>query len=413
MDNNFKKISKQIEKNNKAQVNLIKDSLENSRTAIDNIRQAHIDNTNLIKSANLASESLKDSMASIDAIRSAYVDNTNLIKSVNLASESLKDSMAGIANMRRAYIDQVNLIKSVNLASESLKDSMASIDNLRASYMIPSDFVSMASLTNNNLNAVAKHVQDSNILKYASIIGFINNLDLNSIVKKYENRFFGRYNKEFDLFIRNSGWLIPNCASEDFIDSLYLSFDNNQNIDKKFVEYFSDDDFRVITELREKWDLEGLIPKGNLKIIFNAINLILNDNGYEYPDIIIPPLLAQIDVLISEVLLKNDYREINRKFYSDVYGSKDKSNIRTFREDFAENIIDNWEEHHVNFLLENLFANNYGSELEKNLIDNFNRHNIMHGLDNEYGTFENVIRCLLVIDFLNDFLSDDSYYRLN
>ena len=32
---------------------------------------------------------------------------------------------------------------------------------------------------------------------------------------------------------------------------------------------------------------ENLIPKGNLKIISNAMNLILNDNGHEYSDIIL------------------------------------------------------------------------------------------------------------------------------
>ena len=37
----------------------------------------------------------------------------------------------------------------------------------------------------------------------------------------------------------------------------------------------------------------------------------------------------------------------------------------------------------------------------------------MHGLEHDYGTFENVIRCFLIIDFLNDFLSDDKVSRLN
>lgn len=39
------------------------------------------------------------------------------------------------------------------------------------------------------------------------------------------------------------------------------------------------------------------------------MNLILNDNGHEYSDIIIPSLLSQIDVLISQVLIKNGYTE--------------------------------------------------------------------------------------------------------
>ena len=58
-----------------------------------------------------------------------------------------------------------------------------------------------------------------------------------------------------------------------------------------------------------------------------------------------------------------------------------------------------------------LFANN-DSDSKSNIL-NFNRHDIMHGLDNEYGTFENLIRCLLIIDFLNDCLSEDLQSRLN
>lgn len=234
-------------------------------------------------------------------------------------------------------------------------------------------------LMRNNLNDIKNIMQECSILKYVNIIDFLSKLDLDLISQNYKNRFSGKYTKKFDLFIKNKGWLIPNCASEEFIDSLYFSFVNKEDIDKKFVDYFSDNDFGIILELKEKWNSENLIPKGNLKILSNALNLILNDKGYEYSDIIIPSLLAQIDILISQILIKNGYEEKNRKFYSKPYGAKDLGNIRTFRENFAGNIINDWEEHHVNFLLESLFANN-DSDLKNNIILNFNRHEIMHGL---------------------------------
>ena len=322
------------------------------------------------------------------------------------------NSKSAIDSIRALDMHQPNITNTAKLMRDSMENSKSAIESMRALNNYPPYIASNALTMRNNLEDIQRIAQEFSILKYASIIDFISNLDLDLISQSYENRFSGRYEKQFDLFIRNSGWLIPNCASEEFIDSLYSSFDNNENIDKKFVEYFSDNDFGVILELKEKWNSENLIPRGNLKIISNAMNLILNDNGHEYSDIIIPSLLSQIDVLISQVLIKNGYTEKNRKFYSDTYGAANLGNIRTFRENFAENIIDDWEEHHVNFLLENLFANN-DSDSEIPLILNFNRHDIMHGLDNEYGTFENLIRCLLVIDFLNDFLSDDLQYRLN
>ncbi|WP_405273364.1 hypothetical protein [Methanobrevibacter sp.] len=382
MNNDLKQILDQIENIRKSQISLINDSLINSKSAIDSISTLNMYQPNIINTAALMRESIENSKSAMESLRTLDVYTPNIINTAALMRESIENS----------------------------KSAMESVMALNA---YTPHMVNNALLMRSSLNDIEKIVQELNILKYANIIDFINNLDLNLISQSYENRFSGRYTKQFDLFIRNHGWLIPNCASEEFIDSLYSSFDNNEDIDEKFVDYFSDDDFKVIFELKEKWNSEDLIPEGNLKIISNAMDLILNNTGSEYSDIIIPSLLAQIDVLISQVLIKNGFNEVNRKFYSEVYGSKDKSNIRTFRENFAGNIIDNWEEHHVNFLLENLFANNYGSDLKEPLILNFNRHNILHGLDDEYGTFENLIRCLLVIDFLNDFLSDDLCSRLN
>ena len=382
MNNDLKQILDQIENIRKSQISLINDSLINSKSAIDSISTLNMYQPNIINTAALMRESIENSKSAMESLRTLDVYTPNIINTAALMRESIENSKSAMESVMALNAYTPHMVNNVLLMRSSLND-------------------------------IEKIVQELNILKYANIIDFINNLDLNLISQSYENRFSGRYTKQFDLFIRNHGWLIPNCASEEFIDSLYSSFDNNEDIDEKFVDYFSDDDFKVIFELKEKWNSEDLIPEGNLKIISNAMDLILNNNGSEYSDIIIPSLLAQIDVLISQVLIKNGFNEVNRKFYSEVYGSKDKSNIRTFRENFAGNIIDNWEEHHVNFLLENLFANNYGSDLKEPLILNFNRHNILHGLDDEYGTFENLIRCLLVIDFLNDFLSDDLCSRLN
>lgn len=339
--------------------------------------------------------------------------NNNFKQIRNQIEEIRKSYGSSIPNLNLHFaIDSVNassgvsqdFLRNFDMVRDGLMDSRVAIDSVMASDRIYRDVGENIKRMNDDLNEL-------NVLKYTYIIDFISKLDLDLISQNYEKRFLGRYTKKFDLFIRDNGWLIPNFASKRFLDSLYSSFINDEDIDKKFVDYFSDNDFEIILELKEKWISENLIPKPNLKIISNALNLILNDNGCEYSDIIIPSLLAQIDTLISKILTKNGYTEKNRKFYSDYYEAENLGNIRTFRENFAGNIIYDWEEHHVNFLLESLFANN-DSDSKSNIL-NFNRHDIMHGLDNEYGTFENLIRCLLIIDFLNDCLSEDLQSRLN
>lgn len=410
MNNNLKQIKNQIETLKKSHNGLVNDVLINSKSVIEMERELNLYRPNIIRAA-LVKENIEHSKSAIESMTAITNNIPDIAAKVVLIKENIEHSKSAINSMNMLNLYPVNISDSLILMNESIENSKNAINNsnlYNTLYLIDN-----AIFMKNSLKDIWQITQEFNILKYKSIIDFINNLNLDLISKKYENRFFGRYTKRFDLFIRNHGWLIPNCASEDFIDSLHSSFDNNESIDEKFVDYFSKDNFKVILELKEKWTSECLIPDGTMKIISNAINLIINDNGIEYSDIIIPPLLAQIDVLISQVLIKNGFIEKNRKYYNESYNSKDKGNIRTFRENFAGNIIDNWEEHHVNFLLESLFANNHGSDLEKSLILNFNRHNIMHGLDNEYGTFENLIRCLLVIDFLNDFLSDDLYSRLN
>ena len=114
------------------------------------------------------------------------------------------------------------------------------------------------------------------------------------------------------------------------------------------------------------------------------------------------------------LLLKNGYYKNGSQFFKNV-GKTDvpKGNLNTFIQDFAGTIIDDWDDNHVKFLLDSLFQPTQGKNVSVSEIMPFNRNNILHGSEHDYGTFENVIRCFLIIDFLNDFLSDDKVSRLN
>lgn len=53
-----------------------------------------------------------------------------------------------------------------------------------------------------------------NIQRYLDIINFISNLDYIKIHEKYKDKYLNKYSEEFDLYIRENEWIIPNFGSE-------------------------------------------------------------------------------------------------------------------------------------------------------------------------------------------------------
>ena len=253
-----------------------------------------------------------------------------------------------------------------------------------------------------------------NLEIYTNIVNLVSNFNYDILSEEYEKRFLDFYSDDLDLYIRNNKWILPKFSTRDFISSLNDAMNNSHELDLIFVDFFKEDNFNILSKYYDSWVKDNIMSEGRLKIIYSAIKLIIDDNGEEYCDLIIPSLIAQIDNLISKILIKNGYHKKQSQFFKNT-GKTDipKGNHKTFIEDFAGTIIDDWDDNHVKFLLNCLFQPTQGKNISDIEIMPFNRNNIMHGSEPDYGTFENVIRCFLIIDFLNDFLSDDKVSRLN
>ena len=127
-------------------------------------------------------------------------------------------------------------------------------------------------------------------------------------------------------------------------------------------------------------------------------------------------MIIQIDSLIPEILFKNDYipNEKNKKQFIKKEGSTDnpKGAPKTLLNDLGYDLVSNWDSSTYNNLLEILFTST-DTNTSYQLPIPFSRHEIMHGVNYEYAIFENFIRCLLIIDFINDCLSNTAVIRLN
>lgn len=210
-----------------------------------------------------------------------------------------------------------------------------------------------------------------------------------------------------DTYLKENYWVLPKNASEEFIVELLENINNDDfDIDALFVDYFSANDYEKIIELKNKWDEKNKIPPNPHKIINGNINTILSQ-GLDSGCSTVIPLMREIDGLIKEIIspygFKNNPGE-NR--YWNIY---DRSLPRcSFTDAFDNHVVNKivvgWEFSPMKKLLINiLFASSH--DYRAGLVPiKFNRHMLAHPEIYGFDTFENVIRCLLIIDFLHDLI---------
>lgn len=199
-------------------------------------------------------------------------------------------------------------------------------------------------------------------------------------------------------------WFVNPEMPMPFIFYLFdLSKKDNprQEINQLFFDYFSFNDYEQLKNLVNRWEFSRKFRPGRLKIIKDCLNAIITAKNGKIPStLIVPTLIAQIDGIQTEFLLKNNFTILRRQFVHTETGQKmwqkDAWNDTYTPENVFSSITND-------IILDVLFATVYPGESIKTPI-NFSRHKIMHGERLDYGTKYNVIRTFLILDFLNDLL---------
>lgn len=338
-----------------------------------------------------------------EIIRRMLLDLTPFMESINASIENMNTTI------KTAPI--VNSIENMDLNSiESAQNSMIAVKGMIKNSMEDMNRGSMQSSIGEmaNLNDIIgasvdrlSIVNQIDIDDFSSQISYLlSNIDLDLFKDRFYN--LERLEPNLNQVLNKYQWFVTSEMPMPFISELMnlSKMDKPRSkINKLFFDYFTYNNFENLKELVEKWESGGKFRPGRLKIIKDCSSSIINSKNGKIPStLIVPTLIAQIDGIQREILLKNNFKRSRTLFKDEDTGKKMDQNgawkHRYEPDDVFSSIIND-------IILDVLFANAMPGEPIKTPIT-FSRHKIMHGEHLNYGTKPNTIRTFLILDFLHD-----------
>jgi hypothetical protein len=219
-------------------------------------------------------------------------------------------------------------------------------------------------------------------------------------------------------FLGNYNWFITISLENDFIIDLSQIIKANPNklainLRNTFIGYFSENNYRNLKKMVTNWKDNPLF-KPRMKIFRDSVNLLKqSQNSYNSANLLIPTLISQIDGILTDYLIENEFTIVKEKgrwiwrdknlnkinnrneVYERIFDPNDKNYSLTngSTSSAALEIIGN------DFILNTLFQTAYTKqELKKPF--GLSRHKIMHGENTTYGRKDHLFRAFLILDFL-------------
>ena len=220
--------------------------------------------------------------------------------------------------------------------------------------------------------------------------------------------------------MKNYNWFITVSLEDDFILSLSRIIEKpkgelSKAIRQEFVIYFSKNKYQKLASMIKSWENNPLF-KPRMKIFRDSYNLLKHShNSYNPSNFVIPTLISQIDGILTDYLIQNEFTIIQKgnglvwtdKMNKNNWGISKRNKI--FKDIFDPNIIEyslpNGSMSSAalgignNFILNTLFQTAYTKQKLENPFG-LSRHKIMHGEHVRYGRNDHLIRSYLILDFL-------------
>jgi len=314
----------------------------------------------------------------------------------NIISPQMKellDSHAKVANiispqLKELLGSQARVANMISPQMKELLDSQARMGNLISRELVFDNWVK----TNTQLFAL--------IQRRISIANCINS-EILPMLEKYN-------------------WFLTVSLGDAFISDLSRLIQNSSEklpivMREHFINYFSRNNYKNLHSMVKSWE-ENLLFKPRIKILKDTCNLLKHSHdSYNPANVLIPVLIAQIDGILTDYLIQNEFT-IEQEGKGLVW--KDKTNKPvckvSSRNKIFEQIFDsNCTDYSIasssisptaleignDFILSTLFQTAFTKQKLKKPFG-LNRHKIMHGEYVKYGRIEHLIRTYLVLDFL-------------
>ena len=232
--------------------------------------------------------------------------------------------------------------------------------------------------------------------------------------------FVDRVDSKILPVLKNYNWFITVSLEDDFILSLSRIIEKpkgelSKAIRQEFVIYFSKNKYQKLASMIKSWENNPLF-KPRMKIFRDSYNLLKHShNSYNPSNFVIPTLISQIDGILTDYLIQNEFTIIQKgnglvwtdKMNKNNWGISKRNKI--FKDIFDPNIIEyslpNGSMSSAalgignNFILNTLFQTAYTKQKLENPFG-LSRHKIMHGEHVRYGRNDHLIRSYLILDFL-------------
>lgn len=345
----------------------------------------------------------------------------------------VKEALYGITPAINEYIEFViSTVNSIGVAGQINSIEIADLDN---NELLSDSIEEMNSLTN-LINDSVKRITDIGvnpnsiielntvsdvISSYTDQLYVLNQLDLDSLSSQISSllsnidvtSIYEGYDRLADLkdietnlnqILNRYQWFVLPEMPMSFVYYLMdLSKEENprKQMNQLFWEYYSYNEFENLRNLVERWQFSQKFRPGRIKIINDCLYIMLNSKNGKIPsNVIVPTLIAQIDGIQRELLIKNNF-QISKNWFKNrdtgkTMNKKDAWDSIYSPDDIFSSTVND-------IILDVLFAKAYPGEPVKTPIT-FSRHKILHGEHLNYGTKFNVIRSFLIIDFLHDLL---------
>ena len=168
-----------------------------------------------------------------------------------------------------------------------------------------------------------------------------------------------------------------------------LKGNQSAQINKLFIDYFSNNNYKELMDLVSSWKSNPLFQK-RTKILSDCVTTLqVSKREFNASNVVLPTLISQIEGILNSYVKKVGIKRKGNKEWAIEFRNKTKD------DDFLE-----FTELANDVLLDILFQGaNEGKPLKTPFT--FSRHKILHGEFTKYGRLDNVLRAFLILDFLN------------
>lgn len=210
-------------------------------------------------------------------------------------------------------------------------------------------------------------------------------------------------------YLKKYHWFISPSMDISVVNDIILIAESNSNhksskINKLFYDYFIKNECENLDDMLDYWS-HNIVFKKRMKIFRDSVNLIkLNEKNINPSNLIVPTLIAQIDGIQNDFMATNNLTvKFNKIYDADGNKLKDNHGQNIHLKQYFRNLTsqDEFLDAMNDVFLDVLFQDTMPGEEYKTSI-HFSRHKILHGENFRYGRKDYMIRCFMILDFLNE-----------